>query len=117
MSEEERRTLGASEFGHGVLKRLEADGIFPEMMDAYRFAIALGLSKGRRTPFTGRRTVFNVGSFDKDEAVSGVISALMEVEAAQVYRVAEELAETGFQMIAPVVDAGEFRFDDFLTSV
>lgn len=112
--EQDRTTVGGSELGHTVLKQLEADEVFPEMMDAYRFAIAVGLALRKRTPFTGRRTMFNIGSFDKDASVANLIQTLMPCEANEVYRAAEELAETGFRRIAPTVESGEFRFSDFL---
>lgn len=108
----DRKTIGASDLGHGLLARLASDGVFPEEMDAYRFAIGLGLSLNKRTPLTTRRTKFNLGSFDKDEAVSSLIVALMPDAASDPYRAAEELAETGFVRMSQAVSSGEFRFTD-----
>lgn len=118
MSEDqERRTVGASEAGHAILKRLQADGIFPEMMDAYRFAIAIGLALGKRTPVVGRRTVFNVGSFDRDESLANIVATLTPVDPGTAYRAAEEFAETGFAAISESVESGEFRFADMFDVV
>jgi len=115
MSDEtDRTTIGASEAGQQVLKRLKEQGIFPEMMDAYRFAIGLGLALGQRTPVVGRETLFNVGSFDKDQEVANLITALMPADAATVYRAAEEYAEAGFAAMSDAVEAGEFRFTEML---
>jgi hypothetical protein len=114
MSEEDdRKTIGASERGRRVLKWL-AERAFPEEMDAYRFAIALGLSVGRQTPLVGRQTSFNLGSFDKDGSVATLIRSLIAIEPSQTYRAAEELAETGFALIEPTMGSGEFRFEDML---
>ena len=115
MSDEtDRTTVGASETGQQVLKRLKDQGIFPEMMDAYRFAIGLGLAFGQRTPVVGRETLFNIGSFDKDHAVANLITTLMPSDAVAVYRAAEEYAETGFGAMSQAVEAGEFRFTEML---
>ena len=114
MSEDDdRKTIGASERGRRVMKWL-AERAFPEEMDAYRFAIALGISVGRQTPLVGRQTSFNLGSFDKDGSVATLIRALGDVDPSQTYRAAEELAETGFALIEPAMASGDFRFEDFL---
>jgi|SRR5688572_16262670 len=112
--EDDRRTVGASEKGRRVLKWLTEQAIFPEEMDAYRFAIALGLSVGKRTALVGRQTSFNVGSFDKDESMATLVRSLLPIEVSQTYRAAEELAETGFDLIAPAMETGEFRFEDMI---
>jgi hypothetical protein len=115
MNEEiDRRTVGASDKGRRVLKWLIEKESFPSEMDAYRFAVSLGVSLGKRTPLVGRQTSFNIGSFDQDESVAAVIQTLLGVEPSQTYRAAEELAETGFDLIAPAMDTGEFRFEDML---
>lgn len=110
--ESERRTVGATERGRRVLKWLQDQQVFPQEMDAYRFAIALGITIGKRTPLVGRQTSFNVGSFDKDESVAALVQAFMPVEAAHVYRAAEELAESGFEAMSKSIETGEFRFED-----
>jgi hypothetical protein len=110
----DQTTVGASETGHRVLKKLASDEIFPEMRDAYKFALALGLALKHRTSLSNRRSFLNVGSFDRDGAVADLILALLPVDPDQVYRVAEELAETGLVAMAKAAETGEFRFDDFL---
>jgi hypothetical protein len=115
MSEEsERTTVGATETGRHVMKWLKEEGVFPAEMDVYRFAIALGVSLGRRTPLVGRTTSFNVGSFDADGSVAALVQSMISVEPGQVYRAAEELAETGFAEMNKAVQVGEFRFEDML---
>jgi hypothetical protein len=115
MTEEtERTTVGASPRGRQVMKWLKEESIFPAEMDVYRFAIALGVCIGKRTPLTDRQTSFNVGSFDADGAISALVREMLTVDPGQTYRAAEELAETGFAEMAKAIDTGEFRFSDFL---
>lgn len=109
----ERTTVGATEKGRSVMKWLKEEGIFPAEMDVYRFAIALGVSLGGRTPLVGRQTSFNLGSFDADGSVAALVQSMIAVEPGQVYRAAEELAETGFVEMAKYTQIGEFRFEDF----
>ena len=118
MTEEiDRKTIGASELGNRLLSRLASVGLFPEEMDAYRFAVGLGLARRKRTPVVGRRTKWNVGSFDRDETVAGLVATLMpETAGEDPYRVAEELAETGFAEMEQAVMSGEFRFTDFFSA-
>jgi hypothetical protein len=115
MSEEQERkvTIAASDLGQTVLTRLAEDQVFPEEMDAYRFAIGLGLVLNKRTQLGNRRTKFNLGSFDKEDHVASLIVALMPDAAGDPYRAAEELAETGFARMLPAVSTGEFRFADW----
>ena len=116
--DQDRITFGTSETAHQVLKALALEGeegVFSSMMDAYRFAIALGLAIGKQTQLANRRTVFNVGSLDKDHSLANLITTLRpEVQADSVYRAAEEFAETGLAAMAPSVSLGEFRFTDML---
>ena len=113
MSEDvERVTFSASVTGNDLLARLVEDKIFPAEMDAYRFAIGLGLALGKRAPLPNRRTKFNVGSFDKDGGMANLIVALRPEASSDPYRAAEELAEAGFQKMSAAVNAGEFRFSE-----
>jgi hypothetical protein len=91
-----------------------AERAFPEEMDAYRFAFALGLSAGRVTPLVNRQTSFNIGSFDKDGKVATLVRSMVNDDPSQTYRTAEELAETGFALIESAMQSGEFRFEDMI---
>lgn len=110
----DRTTVGATERGRQVMKWLKEESIFPTEMDAYRFAIALGISLGKRTPLASRQTSFNIGSFDADGSVATLVQSMLATDTGQVYRAAEELAETGFLEMAKSIDVGEFRFADML---
>jgi hypothetical protein len=106
-------TIATSDVGQNVLTQLTELKVFKEEMDAYRFAIGLGLVINKRTSLGNRRTKFNIGSFDKDGSVASLIIALMPESANDPYRAAEELAETGFAKMLPTVSTGEFRFSDW----
>jgi hypothetical protein len=110
---EQKITIATSDTGQIVLTQLTEAKVFKEEMDAYRFAIGLGLVLNKRTPLSSRKTKFNIGSFDKDRTVASLISALMPEAASDAYRAAEELAETGFAKMLPTVSTGEFRFSDW----
>jgi hypothetical protein len=110
---EQKITIATSDTGQIVLTQLTEAQVFKEEMDAYRFAIGLGLVLNKRTPLSSRKTKFNIGSFDKDRTVASLISALMPEAASDPYRAAEELAETGFAKMLPTVSTGEFRFSDW----
>ena len=62
----EPTTIGLSESSHRKLQRLKEDGYFGEMLDAYRFAIALALSQDEIAERAKRKTIFNVGTLDPD---------------------------------------------------
>lgn len=110
---EQKITIATSDTGQIVLTQLTEAQVFKEEMDAYRFAIGLGLVLNKRTPLSSRKTKFNIGSFDRDRTVASLISALMPEAASDPYRAAEELAETGFAKMLPTVSTGEFRFSDW----
>jgi hypothetical protein len=110
---EQKITIATSDTGQSVLTQLTEAKVFKEEMDAYRFAIGLGLVLNKRTSLSNRKTKFNIGSFDKDRTVASLIAALMPEAAGDPYRAAEELAETGFAKMLPTVSRGEFRFSDW----
>lgn len=113
-SESPSTTISASERGREVMNRLQ-NSVFIEKMDVYRFALALGLKENRRTPLQKKETMFNIGSFDKDRTIAKVVTALTDGDDANVYRLIEEYAETGFAQIEMRLSGGEFRFEPFLT--
>lgn len=98
-SESEPITIGLSSSTHGKLQRLKEDGVFAEMADGYRFAIALALAHGVAVPQLGanRNTIFNVGSLDPDKSIYHAVSALRADTDEPVYRTAERLAEWGVE--------------------
>lgn len=93
---ETQATVGLSAHGHDSLRRLKEDGYFAEMLDAYRFAISLGIAHDMKSSGSGSRsTIFNVGSLDPDKTIYNTIRALANDSGESVYGLAEQYAEWG----------------------
>lgn len=90
-------TIGLGEINHEWLKRFKEEGLFSEMRDAYKFAIAYALSKGVAPPeiLIKKETVFNIGSLDFDRELYFCITSLMPEYKGSVYEMAERLADAG----------------------
>lgn len=89
-------TVGLSAQGHDSLRGLKEDGYFSEMLDAYRFAIALGIAHEMKSSGSGSRsTIFNIGSLDPDKAIFNTIQSLANDSGDSVYSLAEQYAEWG----------------------
>jgi len=113
-SESEPTTIGLSDSAHIKLKRLKEDGYFGDMIDAYRFAIALALSRGSISEKGTRKTVFNVGTLDPDKSLYYAINALREDKDEPVYRTAERLAEWGIEEMFRLAEEGNLILSDLL---
>ena len=54
-------TVGLTAEGHENLQRLKDEGVFGDMLDAYRFAVGLALRRGLIAPQSIKTsTIFNV---------------------------------------------------------
>jgi len=113
-SELEPTTIGLSDSAHIKLQRLKEDGYFGDMIDAYRFAIALALSRGEIAEKGTRKTIFNVGTLDPDKSLYHAISALREDEDEPVYRTAERLAEWGVEEMYRLAEEDDLSLGDLL---
>jgi hypothetical protein len=112
---EEPVTVGLSAVGHDGLIRLQEDGYFAEMTDAFRFAIALGLAHGRESQGSGKRTTFlNVGSLDGDRSLYNAVKALAEHTEEPIYRVAERYAEWGVAEMIAELEGGRLSLSKML---
>ncbi len=112
----EPNQIGIGEVAHTKLKRLCEDGYFAQMMDAYRFAIALALANGA-TPseITGsRQNVFGVATIDPDQSLYTAIKMLIKTGDIPVYRWAERLADWGVMEMSRQVDEGTFDIGQIL---
>jgi hypothetical protein len=114
VSEKEPTTVGLSETGHSNLQRLKEEGYFKEMLDAYRFAIALALSRGAMAEKDSRKTIFNVGTLDPDNLIYSAVSELRTVEDEPVYKTAERLAEWGIAELYDLAKSQKLDFADLL---
>lgn len=94
--------IGLSEKMHVQLRRLKEDEHFGEMLDAYRFAIALALAYIVVPPEISRKrtTIFAVGTVDPNREIATAIKSLMDVKDVPIYQWAERLAEWGVEKIS-----------------
>lgn len=114
----EPTNIGLSEVAHSKLKRLNEDGHFLQMVDAYRLAIALALAHGVIPPElqTPHANIFNVGTVDPEREIYSVIKIIMNTGNTPIYRWAERLAEWGIEEISRLAEGGEIDFDSLLSS-
>ncbi len=109
---DEPTNLGLSEKAHGKLRQLQEEGHFAEMRDAYRFGIALALSKGIVPPdiSSPRSNIFGVASIDPDKSIHAAITLLMDTKQDPVYKWAERLAEWGVEELFTRSQNGQIDF-------
>lgn len=104
--------IGLSEKAHATLRRLKEDGHFAEMVDGYRFGVALALAHGA-TPDEApppRTTIFSVATVDPDREIGIAVRALMDTADVPVYRWVERLAEWGVTELGHQAERGEIDF-------
>src|SRR5437588_3727107 len=110
MQNEDVVTIGLTEQSHGVLQRLKDEQAFPEMVDGYRFAIALAINRSLiAQEQTRMTTIFNVGTLDPDGTIRNMISELFP-EMPNPYSVAQRLAEAGIAELGRIRGASDIRF-------
>jgi hypothetical protein len=104
----EPTTIGLGEKSHNWLQRFKEEGIFAEMRDAYRFAVAFYLSKQITPPeIVGKKnTIFNIGTIDPDKELYLAISCLMPNIEGSIYQMAERLADAGIAEMAVEFERG-----------
>ena len=106
-----------SERVHAKLKRLQEEGHFPEMKDAYLFGIALGISRGIVPPEIGSPKsagIYSISQIDPDQSIALVINLLMDVNDLPPYRWAERLAEWGIEELSRESENGQINFSKLL---
>lgn len=113
MSITEPTTLGLSQSAHNKLKWLQEEEYFREILDGYRFAIALALAQGIDPPEIKKRTtVFNVGTVDPDQSLKQSIQVIMgdRIQNIPIYKMAERLAEWGVNELESQAKSGGVDF-------
>lgn len=114
MSRKEPTTLGLSRSAHNKLKWLHEEKYFRELLDGYRFAIALALAQGVDPPEIEekRTTIFNVGTADSDQSLKQSIQIVMgdRIQGTPVYKMAERLAEWGINELKSQARSGGIDF-------
>lgn len=115
----EQTTVGLSEKAHPILARLKEEGHFLEMVDAYRFAIALAIATDAKwdEALSTRRTVFSVATLDPDKELARAIQTLIGSNLESVYRVAERLAEWGVLEMGIRLEEGRLDVMDLIRQV
>jgi hypothetical protein len=106
-------TVGLSEMADQMLDKMKEDKLFLEKMDGYRLGIALALAQGADAPdFQKRKTLFNVGSLDPDQALKKSIEVILGAspDGSTTYRVMEKLADWGVRELFRQADVGEVDF-------
>jgi hypothetical protein len=108
-------TIGLSDNAHRALQMFKEEKIFNEMVDGYRFAIALALSKSVSPPEVPvTQTIFNIGTLDPDRTLYLVVSSLYPDTEIPTYRIVERLAEWGVNYMMDIyTDKGDITFSDF----
>ena len=98
--EKEATTVGLTQDAKRFLDRFKENGVFNDLLDAYRFGIAYAIAKkGIVESSEGMKfnTVFNVGSLDGDHQIYNTVKLLYEPEPGTVYKTIERLAEWGIR--------------------
>lgn len=104
----EPTSIGLSDNAHAVLKRLKEDGHFAEMVDAYRFGIALALAHGvaPEEPTQSRTTIFSVATVDPDREIEAAVRLILGNKDIPIYRMCERLAEWGVSELGRRAETG-----------
>lgn len=111
--------LCLSEKTHAKLKRLQEEKHFLEMKDAYRFGIALAISRGIRPPEIASpksNGIYSISQIDPDRSIALAINLLMDTEDVSPYRWVERLAEWGIEELARESQKGQIDFVKLLAT-
>jgi hypothetical protein len=74
-------TVGLTNESHEILKQLKKDGIFKEMVDGYRFGIALAIAYGNIAPEDIKtNTIFNIGTLDPDDKIQMLLKSHIHMQ-------------------------------------
>src|SRR4030042_780705 len=118
MTAENETTIGLTNESHEILKQLKRDGIFKEMVDGYRFGIALAIAYASIAPEEIKtNTIFNIGTLDPDDKLKKIIIEFFPEATEKPYSYAERLAEWGVSEMGKLSDSGEFNFTDIYDKV
>jgi hypothetical protein len=101
---EDKKTIGITDHGELTLGSMVETGHFIDAIDAAKFAMGLAVRSGKgervsNPTVEGAGTKWNVGSFDPDNDLQTLLSALYpSVEAP--YRLLEYLIDEGLRLVA-----------------
>jgi hypothetical protein len=107
--------IGVSESRHEKLRQLKDDGHFAEMADAYKFAVAFALLKGKSLEPQGKKiTTFSTSTLDPTQALFSIVQETRESENEPVWRTIERLAEWGIEELTQIAESGEIVFSKLI---
>lgn len=96
----DKNTIGVTPQAQKVLDSIAEQNLFPDQMDAAKFAMALAIRRGRRpADVSAVDTKWNVGSFDKDGRLRDLIPILFP-QIDTPYRAVESLINIGLDIIS-----------------
>lgn len=110
--------IGLSSETHEQLRRLREDGVFNDMLDAYRLGIALAIARGViAPPETSFGTIYQVSGVDPDGSLRNLIAGLYPELAETPSRAMERLAEVGVAELSQLHEGGQLLFSELFRSV
>ena len=113
MTTKDSVTIGLTQKSHSSLQLLKDEGVFSEMMDGYRFAIALSVQRRLLAPKDiSTETIFNVGSLDRDGLIRDLVVSVFPEAKERPYTFVERLAEAGIEELMKLYDSRQLRFSD-----
>lgn len=116
MTNDDRATLGLTSGTLALLRRMEAEQVFGEMRDGYRFGIAYAIAHGEIAPDGLRyETYIGLNSLDPDGSLKTAIEELYPGD--RPYVIAQRLAEWGVAEIGRMHEAGTLRFTDLINEM
>lgn len=111
--DDRRATVGLTKGTRELLRGMEAQGVFGEMRDGYRFGIGFAIAHHQIAPDgLSYETYLGTNSLDPDGALKTAIEELYPGEPP--YTTAQRLAEWGVAQIGRMHEAGTLRFADIV---
>ena len=102
MSESDTANVGLSEKMHFKLSQMKEEGVFNEMKDGYRLAIATAIFHNidsSNIELVQRKNMYDVGGIDEGGMIKSAIRLKYPSFEGQEYKLMEKLAEAGMQFL------------------
>ena len=96
----DKNTIGVTTKAQKVLDQMAETGVFPDQMDAAKFAMSIAIRRGAKpAEVPGAGTKWNVGSFDPDNELRNLIPIIFP-NVKGPYRAIESLIDSGLDIVA-----------------
>lgn len=101
---QDKTQFGLTKEGTAVIERLEELAIFPNQMEAAKFALAVAIRSGAKPSVVAQaKTTWHAGGFDPDHELADVVCILFpEVQAP--YRAIEALVNDGLALLGKEIE-------------